>query len=154
MLADPLRVRIDLWRKGILFLRDIAGLFEQRQIHVGFDVTLGAGVPVPVPGAAKISGLLDDANVGDPGLLKPSRRQEAAKASADDHHVKLFLKRRTCEAWLHIGVRIVVGVLTGDFLVLVVGIRAQTLRALCSVLLAQVSRVEAQLCGSRNSIRF
>src|SRR5881628_2953773 len=80
VLPDPLGVLKDLRREGVLFLRDIAGLFEQRQIHVGFDVTLGAGIAVPVPGPAKIPGLLDDANVRDPGLLQPRRRQQAAKA--------------------------------------------------------------------------
>src|SRR5437762_4549936 len=66
MLPDPLGMLEDLRCEGVLFLRDIAGLFEQRQIHVGFDVTLGAGIAVPVPGPAKIPGLLDDANVRDP----------------------------------------------------------------------------------------
>ena len=154
VLPDPLGVRKDLRREGVLLLRDVAGLFEQRQIDVGFDVTLGAGIAVPVPSPAKIPGLLNDANVGDPGLLQPRRRQEAAKAPADDHHIEFLVQRRAREARLDVGVHVVVRVLAGDFLVLVVSVRAQSLRALRGVLLAQVSGVKAQLCGSRNSVRF
>ena len=150
VLADPLGVLKDLRREGVSFLRDVAGLFEQRQIEVGFDVTLGAGIAVPVPGPAKIPGLLDDANVGDPDLLQPSRRQQAAKAAADDHHIELFVQRGAREARLDVGVHVVVRELAGDFLVLVVCVRAQTLRAFRGVLLAQRARVEAQLFGSWN----
>ncbi len=61
--------------------------------------------------------------------------KQAAKAAADDHHVEFFLQRRAREARLDVGVLIVVRVLAGDFLVLVVCVRAQTLRALGGVLL-------------------
>src|SRR5262245_22055778 len=71
VLADSLSVFKDLWPEGILLLRDVASLFEQRQIDVGLDITLRAGIAVPIPSPAKISGFLDDANVGDPHRLQP-----------------------------------------------------------------------------------
>src|SRR5713226_8398882 len=73
VLPDPLGVLENLGREGVLLLRDISGLFEQRQVNVGFNVALGAGIAVPVPGPAKVATLFDDANVSDPGLLKPRR---------------------------------------------------------------------------------
>src|SRR5262245_51970881 len=50
LLADPLGVGKDLRGEGVSFLRDVAGLFEQRKIEIPFDVTLRAGIAVPVPG--------------------------------------------------------------------------------------------------------
>src|SRR3984893_11348690 len=154
VLPDPLGVLENLGREGVLLLRDISGLFEQRQVNVGFNVALGARIAVPVPGPAKIAALFDDANVSDPGLLKPGCRKEAAKAPAYDNRLEFFLQRRAREARLDIGVEIVVLVGTCNFLVLVVPVRTQTLRALRGVLLAQCGWFEAQLFGSRNSVRF
>ena len=154
VLADALGVLKDLRRKGVFFLGYITRLFEQGQIDVGLDVTLGAGVAVPVPGPTKIAGLLDDANIGDAVLLQPRRRQQAAKAAADNHRVEFFLQRGAGEARLDIGVGVIVGVLAGDFLILVVSVRAETPVTLRGILLAQVSRIEAQLCGRWNSVRL
>ena len=154
VLADPLGVLENLRRKGVFFLWDVSGLFEQRQIYVGFDVTLGAGIAVPVPGPAKISGLLDDANIRDAGLLQPRCCKEAAKAPADNHRIELFLQRGAREARLDIGIDVVVFVLPCDFLILVVPVRAETPGTLLGVLLTQFSRVEAQLFGSWNFIRL
>jgi len=53
VLSDPPGVLEDLRREGVLLLRYIAGLFQERQINVGFDVALGAGIAVPVPGPPK-----------------------------------------------------------------------------------------------------
>src|SRR5262245_11299209 len=71
VLANPLGMRKDLRLEGILFLRDVAGFFEQWQIHVGFDVTLRSRIAIPVPGPTKISRLLNDAKVSDSDLLQP-----------------------------------------------------------------------------------
>src|SRR5215470_10930398 len=46
VLADALGVCEDLRLEGVLFLRDVAGFFEQGQIDVGFDVTLCTGIAV------------------------------------------------------------------------------------------------------------
>ena len=154
VLADPLGVLKNFRRKGVFFLRHVAGLFEQGQIDVGLNVTLRAGVAVPIPGPAKISGLLDEANIGDPGLLQPRRRQQAAKAATDNHRVEFFVQRGAGEARLHIGIGVIVGVLAGDFLILVVSVHAQTLGPLIGVLLTQVSRIKAQFCGGWNSGRL
>ena len=69
VLADPLGVLKNLRCKGILFLGDIAGLFEQWQIDVRFNITLRPRITVPVPSPAKIPSLFDDAKVGDPDPL-------------------------------------------------------------------------------------
>ena len=55
VLCDALRVLEDLGREGVLLLRDVAELFEQRQVAVAFDVALGARIAVPVPGAAEVA---------------------------------------------------------------------------------------------------
>src|SRR5690242_4875895 len=39
VLANPLGMFKDLRLEGVLFLRNVAGFFEQWQIDVGFDVT-------------------------------------------------------------------------------------------------------------------
>ena len=154
MLADPLGVGKDFRGEGVAFLRDVAGLLQQGQIEIAFDVTLSAGIAVPVPGPAKISGLLDDANIRDAGLLQPRCCKEAAKAPADNHRIELFLQHGAREARLDIGIDVVVFVLPGDFLILVVPVRAETPGTLLGVLLTQFSRVEAQLFGSWNFIRL
>jgi len=53
----------DLGDVGVFLLRDVAELFEQRQVAIGFDIALRAGIAVPVPGAAEVSAGLDDADV-------------------------------------------------------------------------------------------
>ena len=75
MPADGAAVLENLRRMGILFLRHVAEFFEEWQINVGFHVTLCAGIAVPVPGAAKVASLLNNANVFDAGLSEPRARQ-------------------------------------------------------------------------------
>ena len=57
---DAPRVLEDLGREGVLLLRHVAELFEQRQVAIALDVALGAGIAVPVPGAAEVAAGLDD----------------------------------------------------------------------------------------------
>ena len=76
-------------REGVLLLRDVAGLLQQRQVDVALDVALRAGIAVPVPGAAEVAALLDDADALDPGLAQPGAGHQAAEAAADDQHVDL-----------------------------------------------------------------
>src|SRR6202035_2341416 len=154
VLSDPLGVLEDLRREGVLLLRYIAGLFEQRQIDVGFDIALGAGIAVPVPGPAEIPSLLDNTDLGDPDLLKPRRGQQPTKAATDDHCVEPFSQRRACEARIGVGVVIVVLERAGDFPVLIVTVRAQPLLTLGGILRAQRGRVEAQLFGCWNFLSF
>ena len=72
MPADPLGVLEDLGDEGVLLLRHVAELLEQRQVAVRLDVALRAGVAVPVPGAAEVAAGLDDAEVGDALLGQPA----------------------------------------------------------------------------------
>src|SRR3546814_1299015 len=81
MLADPAGMFEQFGRIGIFLGRDIARLFEQRHVDIGFDVALGAGIAVPVPGAAEIAGLFDDANVGDADLVQFRRREKATETA-------------------------------------------------------------------------
>ena len=64
-------------------------------------VALRARVAVPVPGAAEVAALLDDADVVDAGFLQPGAGDEAGEAAADerDRHVvglRLALDDRAC----------------------------------------------------------
>ena len=60
VLAHPSRVLENLRGKGIFLLRHIARFFEQGQVTVGFNVALGTGVAVPIPGAAEIAAGFDE----------------------------------------------------------------------------------------------
>jgi hypothetical protein len=46
-----------------------ARLLEQREVDVGLHVALGPRIAVPVPGAAEITALFNDADIVDAGLL-------------------------------------------------------------------------------------
>ena len=87
LLANPTRMRTDLVAETVFFLGDVAGLFQQRQVDVAFDVALCAWISIPIPGAAEVAAFLYDANILDPGLVQARRGQEAAEAAAHDHHV-------------------------------------------------------------------
>src|SRR5271166_6268016 len=63
LVCDSPRVLQNFRREGILLLRHIAGLLEQRQIDVSLDIALRPGITVPVPGAAEVTAFLDDTNV-------------------------------------------------------------------------------------------
>src|SRR5262245_24863825 len=104
VLADPFGVLEDLGREGVLLLWYVSGLFQERQIDVGLDVALSAGITVPVPGPAEVPGLLDDADVGDSHLLQSRRGQQAAEAAADDHRVELFMERGAGKARIDVGI--------------------------------------------------
>ena len=86
---------------GIFLGRAMAGLLEQRHIDHRGGVALRAGIAVPVPGAAEIAALLDDAHIVDAGLDQPRAGDEARKAAADKgegHVVGLGLagRERAC----------------------------------------------------------
>ena len=83
MLSDAPGMGEQLGRVGVFFRRDIARFLKQRHVDVGFDIALRAGIAVPVPGAAEIAGLLDDADILDTRLVQLGRSQQAAKAAAD-----------------------------------------------------------------------
>ena len=82
--GDATAVLEDLRCAGVLLARDVAGLLQQREVDVGLDVALCARVPVPVPGAAEVAALLDDAKVVDARLPEPGAGDQAGEAAADD----------------------------------------------------------------------
>ncbi len=82
--ADAAGVFEDLGGVGVLLARHVAGLFEQRQVDERGGVALGAGVAVPVPGAAEVAALLDDADVVDAGLLQLGAGDQPGEPTADE----------------------------------------------------------------------
>ena len=150
LLADALAVREDFRRMRVFFGRHVAGFFEQRHIDHRCRVALRARIPVPVPGAAEIAALLDDADVPDAGFRQPRGGGEPGKAAADEGKgdvVGLRLARRNGR----IGVFKIVGELPGDLKILIVAVSAEPLVALLHVFLAQpllVDRRLCKLCGS------
>jgi hypothetical protein len=89
MAADQLAVFEDLGAVGIALLRHVSHFLEQRQVGIGFDVALHAGIAVPVPCAAEIAAAVDDADVPDSRFLQPPRDIEAGKAAAEHDDVDL-----------------------------------------------------------------
>jgi len=123
-------------------LGDIVELFEQRQIAVRLDVAHGAGIAVPIPGAAKVTGLLNDSDIVKAGLAQPAAHQQSAETAADDGHLHLVIQRVALDP-LGIGVVGVAGEFVSDFLVLRVAVLAQPLVALVAIFGPQLNRVKA-----------
>ena len=82
--ADALALLEDLRRMRVLLGRHVTGLFEQRHVHHRRGVALRAGIAVPVPGAAEVAALLDDAHVGDARLDQPRAGDEPGEPAADE----------------------------------------------------------------------
>jgi len=141
VVSDRLAVAEDLRRLGVLLLRHVADLLEQRQVDVGLDVACRPRVPVPVPGAAEVAALLDDADVVDAGLAQAGPGEEAPEAAADDQHLDLVGERISFVRG-DVGIVGVPLVLAGDLDVLLVAVGTETLVALLAVLLTQCVGVE------------
>jgi hypothetical protein len=112
---------------GVLFFRHVAELFQQREINVGLHITLRAGVAVPVPGAAKVAALLDNADIIDTGLAKSRARQQAAEAATDNQCIDGLVDGLPLKSRFLLRVVDVVRQIPGDFDVLVVAILANAL---------------------------
>jgi hypothetical protein len=119
--------------------------FEQREIGIRFDVTSDAGVAVPVPGAAEVTGRIDHADPFDARLSQSRTGEQSAEAATDHHHLDLIEQRLAFEAGLDIGIVEVVGELLLDLDVLLVAVVAQAPVALRSVAGPQRVGVEAEL---------
>ena len=94
--ADAPALREDFGRVGVLLARPVPGLLEQRHVDHRGRVALGAGIAVPVPGAAEVAALLDDADVRDAGLDQPRAGHQPRESAADKgegHMVGLGLPR-------------------------------------------------------------
>ncbi len=150
---DALRMGADLRRERVFFPRNVAGLFEQRQVDVTLDVALRAGIAVPVPGAAEISALLDDTDALDPAAAQLRSRHQAAEAAADDKHVDFVIQRRPREPGLHIGIVDVVAKVALHLDILVIGVGPQARVALLSVFGAQCVGIEIEVKPGGDGIR-
>ena len=71
LLADTLAVREDFRRMRVFLGRHVTGFFEQRHVDHRCRVALRARISVPVPGAAEVAALLDDADIADAGFRQP-----------------------------------------------------------------------------------
>ena len=136
MPADAARVFEDLRGVGVLLARHVAGFFEQREVDERRGVALGAGVTVPVPGAAEVAALLDDPHVVDTRFVELRAGDQPGEPSADEGDGDLVGE------WLALGggdVGVVDVVLEdpGDLDVLLVAVRPQALVALLAVLASQ-----------------
>ena len=139
--ADRLAVGEDLGRLGVLLLRHVADLLEQRQVHVRLDVARSAGVAVPVPGAAEVAALLHHADVVDAGLTEPGAGEQASEAATDDQHLDLVGQRLAFDRG-DVGIVDVALELADHLDVLLVSDVSQPLVALLAVLVAQGIGVE------------
>ncbi len=136
MVRDPSAVVEDLRRVGVLLARHVPGLLEQREVHECRRVALGAGIAVPVPGAADIAALLDDAHAVDPGLLQAGAGDQPGESAADERHGHL-VEQRFAGHRRHVRVVEVVGERPDRLDVLLAAIGSQPLVPLGPVLRPQ-----------------
>ena len=131
--ADTSGVLKDLGCVRVLLGRYVSRLFEQGHIDEGRRVALRAGVAVPVPVAAKVPRLVDDADLFDTRLLEARPGDQPREAAADQGHIDVIRDRLALD-YRH--VRVVDIVREGGACepqVLVVAVRAQPLLALFGV---------------------
>ena len=133
MLADAAAVLEDLGGVRVLLGRHVPGLFEQRQVDERRGVALRTGVAVPVPRAAEVAALLDDADVVDAGLLQRGAGDQTGEPAADEGDGDLVEQRLPLDR-LDVGVVEVVGEHAHWLDVLVVAVVAEPLVALVAVL--------------------
>ena len=101
-----LAVRKNLRRKCVTVGRHEAGFFEHRQVHVRLNVTHRARVTIPVPGAAEVAALFDDAEVVNAELAKIRCFKHSAETAANNDGVNVGNLRLTCEARFDIRIAI------------------------------------------------
>jgi hypothetical protein len=134
----------NLRRLRILLLRHEAGLFEQRQVDIALDIACRAGIPVPVPGAAKGAARLDHADILETRLAQPRCRQHPAKPAADHGHLDMILHRRAFHT-LRIRVIEVMRELPGHVHILLVAILAHALVAFRQIARLQGGRIKSKV---------
>ena len=141
MLRDPIAMGENFRAAGIFLGRHIARLFEQRQVDHRGRVATHPGIAVPIPGAADPTGLVDQANVIDPGLLEPGAYHQAGHPGADESEGDMIGNRiARYKGCVRIGRHVLE--LAGEALILSVAIGAQALGALGSVFLLDRILVE------------
>ena len=136
LLADALAVREDFRRMRIFLRRHVAGFFEQRHVDHRRRIALRARIPVPVPGAAEVAALLDDADILDTGFRQSRGGGEPGKAAADEGEGDV-IGLRIARGDRRIGIVEIMRELSRDAQILVVAIGTQPLVALLQIFLAQ-----------------
>ena len=142
--ADAPALFEDFRGVGILLGRPVPGLFEQRHIDHRGGVALGAGVSVPVPGAAEVAALLDDADILDARLDQPRAGDQAGESSADEGEGDVVGFGLTLDEG-RVGVLEIVGEGPFDPEVLVVAVGADSLVALGDIAGEQGLLVESRV---------
>ncbi len=120
----------------VFLRRHVAGFFEQRHIDQRGRIALRAGISVPVPGAAEVAALLDDADILDAGFRQPRGGGEPGKTAADEGEGDVIGLRRARRD-RRIGIVEIVRELPRDLQILIVAVGTQPLVALLQILLAQ-----------------
>ena len=82
LFADTPGVLENLGCVGIFLGGHVPRLFEQGHIDEGRRVALRAGVAVPIPVAAEVARLVDDADLFDPRLLEARSGDQPREAAA------------------------------------------------------------------------
>ena len=136
LLADALAVREDFRRMRVFLGRHVAGFFEQRHVDHRGRIALRARIPVPVPGAAEVAALLDDADILNAGFRQPRGGGEPGKAAADEGEGDV-VGLRLARGDRRIGVVEIMRELPRDPKILIVAVGAQPLVALLQIFLAQ-----------------
>ena len=97
MPADVATVLEHLRCVGISMLWRIIELFDERQIDVSLDVAHRAGVSIPVPRPAKISRLVDDADIPEASLSQACAGEKTAETGAGNDDLGMLDDRRPSE---------------------------------------------------------
>lgn len=93
LLADTLAVLKDLRRVRVLLARHVVRFLEQRHVDKRSGVTHRAGIAIPVPRAAEVAALFDNADVRDAGFLQPCAGNEAGKSAANEGERHMVVNR-------------------------------------------------------------
>ena len=80
---DALALGQNLGGVGVLLRGPVARFLQQRHVDHGRRIALSPGVAIPVPGAAEVAALLEDAHIRDARLLQPGARHQAREAPSD-----------------------------------------------------------------------
>src|SRR5262245_54300822 len=148
LFADAARVREDFRREGILLFRQVSSLLEQRQINVRLDVALRARIAVPVPGAAEVAALLDDAKVLNARLAQACAREQTAEAAADDHNLQRLVQRFAGEAGVNVRIIYIAAEVPLDLNVLFVTVATDAFVAFLAVLGPEGIGVETEVLST------
>ena len=135
------------FRCACVFLnRHIAGFFQQRQIDIAFNVASSTGITVPVPCAAKVATLFDDAHILDARFAQTRSGQHAAETAADHHNVNVVGQRRALNRRFDIRVIKIMRERVFDFEILRIAIGPHALVAFSAIFGAQRRRIKFKVC--------